>query len=564
MQPEPVGLTFRSLIAILCAVALLPGDILAYQPQTPKTQPAAQQKPAASAASQEPARFPAEQLDSLVAPIALYPDPLLAQILAASTYPLEIILLQQWLDKPENKNLKDKALADAVAKQPWDASVQALAALPQVVKLLGDNIQWTTDLGNAFLAQQADVMEAVQRMRKKAQDKGNLKSNEQQKVETQVIESKSVIVIEPANPQVVYVPSYEPVVVYGPAYYPYPPVVYPHWGYYAASAAISFGFGVMMGAFWSGGYGWGCGWGGNDIYINNNNNFNRNTNIGNGNRGNLGNRPSTLPSRAGGVGGPGGVGGVGGPGGVGGAGGVGGLGGVGGAGSVGGPGGVGGAGKPGGVGGAGGVGGPGGVGGAGGVGGPGGVGGAGGVGGPGGVGGGNRPSTLPSGDLGGGRSNWSHNPQHRGGAPYRDRATADRFGGNARGDSLSRRQAGARQQIARQGGNVGSNFGGANGVGNRSGAGGGLGNRSGGPGGGVGNRSSGSGIGGGSRGSDSIGSRDLSRSSSGGNRSAFGGGSKGYDGSSARRNSSRGSSSLGSRGGGGGGFSRGGGGGRRR
>ena len=109
-------------------------------------------------------------------------------------------------------------MADAVAKQPWDPSVQALAALPDVVKRLGDDIQWTADLGNAFLAQQADVMDAVQRMRKKAQDKGTLKTTEQQKVETRVVENKSVIVIEQANPQVVYVPSYDPVVVYGPPF----------------------------------------------------------------------------------------------------------------------------------------------------------------------------------------------------------------------------------------------------------------------------------------------------------------------------------------------------------
>src|SRR5215831_1838506 len=129
-------------------------------------------------------KIPPDQLDSLVAPIALYPDPLLAQVLAASTYPLELIQLQQWLAK--NKNLKDTALADAVSKQPWDASVQAMAALPDVVTRLTENIQWTTDLGNAFLAQQSDVMGAVQRMRKKAQDKG-LKSNEQMKVGTQTV-----------------------------------------------------------------------------------------------------------------------------------------------------------------------------------------------------------------------------------------------------------------------------------------------------------------------------------------------------------------------------------------
>ena len=150
-----------------------------------------------------------------MAPIALYPDPLLAQTLVASTYPLEIVQLQQWLAK--NPDLKDKALADAVAKQPWDPSIQSMAAVPDVVKRLGDDIQWTTDLGNAFLAQQSDVMDAVQRMRKKAKDKGALESNEQQKVETKVVEEKTVIVVESANPEVIYVPSYSPTVVYGAA-----------------------------------------------------------------------------------------------------------------------------------------------------------------------------------------------------------------------------------------------------------------------------------------------------------------------------------------------------------
>jgi hypothetical protein len=172
-----------------------------------------------------------DQLDSLVAPVALYPDPLLAQVLAASTYPLEIIQLQQWLQK--NKGLKDKALADAVMKEPRDPSIQALAALPEVVNRLANDISWTTDLGNAFLAQQSDVMDAVQRMRKKAQDKGNLKTTEQQKVETKVIENKSVIVVQPSAPDVVYVSSYDPVYVYGPAVYPYPPIYYPPPGYYA-------------------------------------------------------------------------------------------------------------------------------------------------------------------------------------------------------------------------------------------------------------------------------------------------------------------------------------------
>src|SRR5215470_6532138 len=190
----------RRLLAMACVIALVPGDGLANVQPAPSSQ-------TATPAAQPAAKIPPDQLDSLVAPIALYPDPMLAQVLAASTYPLEIIQLQQWLTK--NPGLKDKALADAVAKQPWDPSVQAMAALPDVVKRLADDIQWTTDLGNAFLAQQSDVMEAVQRMRKKAQDKG-LKSNEQMKVETQTVEDKQVIVIQQANPQVIQVPSYDP------------------------------------------------------------------------------------------------------------------------------------------------------------------------------------------------------------------------------------------------------------------------------------------------------------------------------------------------------------------
>src|SRR6478735_2218950 len=162
--------------------------------------------------TQEAPKLSSGELDSLVAPIALFPDPLLAQTLAASTYPLEIIQLQQWLQK--NKDLKDKALADAVAKQPWDPSIQSMAGLPDVVKRLADDIQWTADLGNAFLAQQSEVMDAVQRMRKKAQERGTLKSTEQQKVETKVVESKQVVVIQQANPEVVYVPTYNPTVVY--------------------------------------------------------------------------------------------------------------------------------------------------------------------------------------------------------------------------------------------------------------------------------------------------------------------------------------------------------------
>jgi hypothetical protein len=266
---------WSGVLAVVCATLLGPAILPVVAQQTPAP---------AAAAPDQAAKLPPEQLDSLVAPIALYPDPLLAQTLAASTYPLEIIQLQQWMAK--NPKLKDKALADAVAKQPWDASVQSMAAYPDVVKRLADDIGWTTDLGNAFLAQQGDVMDACQRMRKKAQDKGALKTTEQQKVETKVVEEKTVIIVEPADPQVIYVPAYSPTVVYPPPVYPYPPIYYPP-PPPPGAAFVSFTAGVMIGAaFWGGAWGH-CGWGGNDIDINVNNNFNninRNTNVS-GNRG---------------------------------------------------------------------------------------------------------------------------------------------------------------------------------------------------------------------------------------------------------------------------------------
>ncbi len=216
-----------------------------------------------------------------MAPIALYPDELLAQTLVASTYPLEVIQLQQWLMK--HPDLEDEALADSVATQPWDPSVQSMAAVPEVVERLADDIQWTTELGNAFLAQQADVMDAVQAMRKKAQDKGALESNEQQTVETQTVENTTVIVVESANPEVIYVPSYNPVYVYPPPVYAYPPIYYPP--YTAGAAFVSFSIGVMWGAAIWGGSCCHAGWGGNNIYINNNNNFNQINHRGDINRG---------------------------------------------------------------------------------------------------------------------------------------------------------------------------------------------------------------------------------------------------------------------------------------
>src|SRR6184192_3118472 len=338
-----------------------PCVVFAQQTESPASTQQAQSQVMATTTNEPPPveKIPADELDSLVAPIALFPDPLLAQTLAASTYPLEIIQLQQWMER--NKNLKDKALADAVAKQPWDPSVQALSATPDVVQRLAGNVQWTTDLGNAFLAQQSDVMDAVQRMRGKAESKGTLKTSAQQTVQTKTVESgKQVIVVEPANPEVVYVPSYDPAVVYGPPppAYPYYPYTYP--GYYPGMGLAWGAAGFAAGAAW-GGYWGNCDWNHGDVNINNTNNFNRNANrnvnrgqAGQGNkwqhnpqhRGNAPYGDRGTASKFGGRG-PGGTGGAGRPGGPGGPGGVGGAGRPGGAGGAGG---IGGAGKPGGAG----------------------------------------------------------------------------------------------------------------------------------------------------------------------------------------------------------------------
>jgi hypothetical protein len=274
-------------LAIGCAAMLAPGVGAVFAQDPAAEKPAAEKPAVATPAAATPAaavpdtakapvdvKIPAEQLDSLVAPIALYPDALLAQTLVASTYPLEIIQLHQWLAK--HPDMKDQALADAVAQQPWDPSIQSMAAIPDVVKRLADDVQWTTDLGNAFLGQQQDVMDAVQRMRKKAKDNGALESNEQMVVKTETVESNTVIIVESTDPEIIYVPVYTPTVVYGAPIYPYPPIYYPP--YPPGGAFITFSMGVMWGAAWGGsccGCGWHGGGGGGNIYINNSNNFNQ-------------------------------------------------------------------------------------------------------------------------------------------------------------------------------------------------------------------------------------------------------------------------------------------------
>ena len=279
-------MTIKGSLAILCVELLIAQKpyVLAQQ------QPPPNQQPGSAPQGQAQQTLTPDQLDSLVAPIALYPDPILSQVLVASTYPLEIVEAARWLS--QNSSLQGKALADAAAKKTWDASVQALVVLPDLLKRLNQDISWTSDLGNAFLAQQADIMEAVQRMRQKAESKGALQSTKEQQVTTSTQGGNTYIEIQPASPQVVYVPEYNPEAVWGPppAYYPYPPIYYPpSTGAVIAASAISFGVGIAVGAIWSGGWGgwgWGCGWGRNNVVINNNfinNNHLNRVNVANGN-----------------------------------------------------------------------------------------------------------------------------------------------------------------------------------------------------------------------------------------------------------------------------------------
>jgi len=227
--------------------------------------------------TEETKTFKQEELDQMLAPIALYPDDLLTQLLMASTYPLEIVQAARWAK--QNKNLKGDALTEALEKQDWDPSVKSLVAFPEVLERMNENLQWTQKLGDAFLAQEKQVMDTIQMLRKKAQGAGNLKDNPQQKV---VVEQET-IVIQSTQPETIYVPSYNPAVVYGawwwPAFPP-PPPFFPFFPYATpyAYGAMAFGAGIAMGAAW--GYAWGhANWGGGDVNINANRNTNINNNI---------------------------------------------------------------------------------------------------------------------------------------------------------------------------------------------------------------------------------------------------------------------------------------------
>ena len=258
MERHSVRIGFQKFLSISC-VLLMAGMGSAALAQAPAPPPA-------TAPSQT---FAPQQLDNLVAPIALYPDPLLGQVLAASTYPVELVEAQQWLQA--NSNLHGQQLVDAAKQQSWDASVQALVAMPDVLAKLTQDIHWTTDLGNAFLAQPADVMAAVQRLRARAEANGKLQSNQQETVSTDTQNGQQAIEIQPADPQVLYVPDYDPAYIWGaPVWGAYPPLYYPYYGFgWYPGINIGLCFGGWGGWGWGGwGWGWGPNWFGGGLFIN--------------------------------------------------------------------------------------------------------------------------------------------------------------------------------------------------------------------------------------------------------------------------------------------------------
>src|SRR5690242_7728296 len=260
---------------IWLTLALLMVAPAASMAETPPTPAQPSPPPAAAPAQPQAELLKPEQIEALVAPIALYPDELLANVLAASTYPLEVVQADRWVK--DNKSLKGDALKAAVGKQQWDDSVKALVSTAEVLTMMSDKIDWTKDLGDAVLAQQPDVMDAIQRLREKAQKNNKLVSNKQQKVSTQKQNNRDVIVIEPAQPDTIYVPYYEPATVYGAwPYAEYPPYYFGYPSYIGAgviAAGLAFGTAWAIGR-WGGYWGGGCHWGNNNFFINRSNNIN--------------------------------------------------------------------------------------------------------------------------------------------------------------------------------------------------------------------------------------------------------------------------------------------------
>jgi len=317
-MPKAYPILTWFLIALLALMPMLNGCDQSSGQEPTKTSPSgAGNAPAPAATYAKPSP---DELYQLVAPIALFPDNLVAQVLAASTYPDQVATANTWLK--QNTKLKGDDLTKAIDKQPWDVSVKGLTQFPDVVNQMASNLSWTSALGDAYFNIPQDVMNAVQVMRQRASQAGNLKSNAQQKVTTEpatppqaqasssqqptVVQAPAqTIVVQPAQPQVVYVPSYNPTVVYGtpvavyPGYAPPPPP--PSTGEVVAAGLISFGIGMAVGAAMSNSWGWnswGCGWHNStvvynrNVYVSNSNTFvNRNNyynrNVNNVNRNNI-------------------------------------------------------------------------------------------------------------------------------------------------------------------------------------------------------------------------------------------------------------------------------------
>src|SRR4051794_38711154 len=342
----------RVLASGLILNATFPLDVLAQATPSPAVvaQPTAGQS------------FNAEQLDALLAPVALYPDDLLTQVLMASTFPLEVVTAARWVREPAHKSLSGDVLAKALEAEPWDASVKSLAPFPIVLATLNDNLTWLQQLGYAFATQQADVFTSIQRLRRQAKANDKLQSSPQQVVSTELVMTEpppgsnqpptqqEVIVIQPAQPNVVYVPTYDPRTVYGTWPYPaYPPYYAPPAPGYYFGTALATGFAFAAGAAIVGGlWGWASPrWGGGyaNVNVNRYNNINVNrqqiassrfaanrSGVAAANRTRPPGGPVGLPGRSqvsvpgsavrpptraggvGGVGGAGGAGGVGGPG----------------------------------------------------------------------------------------------------------------------------------------------------------------------------------------------------------------------------------------------------------
>jgi len=291
-------MTRQGLAVVLSALmVMIPmGQSQAFAQEMPGAE---QQAPAAAGngqAAPEEQALGADQLDQLVAPIALYPDALVAQVLAAATYPTQVVEADRW--RQSQGNAPADQIAAGADTHNWDASVKALTAFPTVLSQMDKNLQWTTDLGNAYYNQPQDVMDAVQAMRQKAQNAGNLRSTPQQTVTAQ----DGAIAIAPANPQVVYVPAYDPWTVWGTPYPVYPGFYYaPPPGIFWGGLAVGFGIGIGIGLW--GGWGWGWGhwgmgwgprWGGRGVFYNHNTYITRSTTVINHGYGRPGGPPRSF------------------------------------------------------------------------------------------------------------------------------------------------------------------------------------------------------------------------------------------------------------------------------